>query len=205
VYRFMKNIFCLLLFFLPAFLYGQYKRGMEQSIVDTSLLKKAKEEIPGIIKNSDLNKLAFTYKAIANYYYEHSNVDSNLVYYRKALEEYKKLSDSFNIYYCYFRFGERSFYEGNSYDAALTWHLPAARYYATAKEYGMAAHSHYAVSTTYKKLDQPEMADQYMQKAIMYSKLGKDTVMEIIMLANLCDEWISNKPAEGGGQLLIYN
>src|SRR6185503_2441933 len=114
--------------------------------------------------------------------------DSLMYYYRKALEQYEVLKDSFRIAYCYFRLGEETFSEDNSYHEALNWHLPAALYFERSGDHTMAAHSFYALSTVYKKLNQPAKEEQALHKAKTFVALGKDTLLEVIILSHQCDE-----------------
>lgn len=172
-------------------LLGQFIDGMENSIADSGTLQKAKRELSIFASKSDAKQLAYTYKAIGNYYYSNGNGDSTLHYYKNALELFKSLKDSFNLYYCYFRFGERAYFEGNSYHTALNWHLPAADFFSKTKYYRMAAHSHFAVSTTYAKLNEAKLAGGYMNKAKLYIKLAKDTVLEMIILTQQAQAWLS--------------
>jgi hypothetical protein len=179
-------------FILSAFLsHGQFRDGMEESINDTSLLKKVQSELPRHLQSDNVQRLADSYRAIGNYFYRKWHSDSLIHYFRKALEQYEILKDSFHIAYCYYRLGEETFSEGNSYNESLNWHLPAASYFERNGDYKMAAHSFYALSTVYKKLDQPFKGELSLQKARSLASAGKDTLLEIIILSSQCDERVA--------------
>jgi hypothetical protein len=167
---------------------AQQRQGMEEIIKDTITLRQYKQSIPGLKTAGKSAELARTYKRIADYYYKNWYSDSLAFYYKQALQQYEKVQDSFHIAYCYSRIGEELAYSGKDPDASLSWHKPAAAYFEGAGEYIMAAHSNYAISSIYKSKGEPELRDQYLNKAKAYNKLGKDTLLDIIILETHADE-----------------
>ncbi len=161
---------------------------MEELIKDTSTLKTYKSKLPSLIRDGKTAELAQTYKRIADYYYKNWYSDSLAFYYKHALEQYKKVRDSFYIFYCYSRIGEEIAYSGKDPDASLSWHLPAADYFERHKHYILAAHSNYAISTIYRSAKQPDKRMHYLDNAKRLNKIGKDTLLEIIMLENHANE-----------------
>lgn len=101
---------------------------MDSTILDSVVYSRYQSNIPGLIQSGNRKELGDVYRSIANYFYRNWHCGSLLSYYRKALEQYELVRDSFNIAYSQFRIGEEAASEGHSMEEALAWHLPADRY-----------------------------------------------------------------------------
>ena len=165
----------------------QQKKGMEYVITDSATLVSYKYRIPELIRSGSHAELAYTFKLLADYYYVIWKKDSLLLYYQKALKAYETVKDSFNIYYCYHRIGETA-WGGKNYDASLSWHLPAAAYFERVKEYHMAAFSNYAISSTYQAKGDVKRSEEYLNKAIVYNRQAKDTLLDIIIMSSFFEK-----------------
>ncbi len=178
-------------FFL--FAAGQQRDGMEYVIKDTVTLQLYKSTIAELKKTGKTAELARTLKRIADYYYKQPVVDSQLHYYKEALKQYEIVKDSFHIAYCFFRIGEETAYHTDRYDESLSWHLPAAGYFERSGENHMAAFSNYAISTLYKGKKDEQKRQYYLNRAIAFNKLAKDTLLDIIIISTLASDWQETK------------
>ncbi len=167
---------------------AQQKQGTEEVIKDTFTLKQYKQKILPLRNAGATAELAQIYKRVADYYYKNWYSDSMTFYYKQALQQYDKEKDSFHISYCYLRIGEVSAYSGKDQAGSLLWILPAASYFERAREYVLAAHSNYTISILYKSSDEAVKRKKYRDMAIELNKLGKDTLLDIIMLERNAEE-----------------
>jgi hypothetical protein len=187
-------------------LLSQDGKGMEYAIKDSVQLNEYRSRLPGLIRWRDAAGLAKVYKRIADYYYINWRIDSLLWYYKNALEQYEIAKDSFNIFYCRYRIGETINHDGRDPDESLAWHLPGAGYFERTREFDLAAYANYEISKLYKVKNETGLWQKHLQKATELSKLVKDTLLDIIMLSDQCNEWRENKNWNGvieGGQRMI--
>ena len=179
---------------------------MEYVIKDPVQLKAYQSQIPNLVKSENTADLAKLYKRIADYYYIIWRIDSLLLYYKSALEQYEIAKDSFNIFYCRYRIGETITHNGKNPDESLGWHLPGARYFERAREYDMAAYANYEISKLYKEKKESILWQKHLQKAIELNKIAKDTLLDIIILSVQCNDWKDQKNWQemiAGGERMI--
>ena len=192
--------------YLGNYAHSQDGKGMEYVIKDSDQLLQHKSQIPGLIRSKNAPELAKAYKRIADYYYINWRIDSLLWYYKSALEQYEIAKDSFNIFFCRYRIGETITHDGQNPDESLGWHLPGVGYFERAKEYDLAAYANYEVSKLYKEKNQTVLWQKHLQKAIELSSISKDTLLDIIILSDQCNEWKDKKSWDEvvkGGQRMI--
>lgn len=168
---------------------SQEGKGMEYVIKDSILLQHYKSRVQGFLQSKNSSELAKAYKRIADYYYINWRVDSLLWYYKNALHEYETVKDSFNIFYCRYRIGETITYDGKHPDESLGWHLPGAAYFERVKEYDMAAYANFEISKLYKEKGQASLWQKHLDKSAELNKIAKDTLLDIIILSEQCNEW----------------
>ena len=189
----MKACILILILFFAGSAFTQQKVGMEHVIQDTSTLRLIKGKLTALKGSNQIAELARNYKTIGDYYYKKWASDSLLYYYRMALEEYKKIKDSFYIYYCFFRIGEQSYNFLEDKGELLRYFLPAANYFERERHYVMGAHSHYVTSNIYKSLNKTTLQNKHFEKARQLNEVGKDTMLTIIMLMRKSDEYDHSK------------
>jgi len=156
---------------------------MEYLIKDTATLQLYKSSITALKKESKTAELARTLKRIADYYYKVPVVDSQLHYYKEALKQYELVKDSFHIAYCFYRIGEETAFHTGRYDESLSWHFPAAGYFERSGENLMAAFSNFAISTLYEAKKDEKKQHYYLNRAIEFNKLAKDTLLDVIIIS----------------------
>lgn len=160
------------------------QQGLEISeiIEDTNRLKEYKMLVGGNKQKENKEELATILIRIANHYFKTNESDSAFVYYKKALEKYEIVKDSFLIAYCMHRIGGHIIYNLSNNNEGLSMVKTAADYFERNGKYSLAAHNSFDIGLYYKKINDSTSRKTYWDKARKLNKLAKDTLLDVIML-----------------------